>query len=312
MKPPSRIPPPRTLTEMSGAASNARPPAMGPPQNKLKRKNDTESGGEPATAAPTSRLAQPVTNRSFIAGPSGQTSSFSKSSSNRHPGAAVRNTSFANSVGSERRAFSNHDRPQSATANPRMQRAASSTARPVSSLDSNPRFPNGSQGMGNKGRILFPSNPPKVYKATLKPESHGCYDPQIYCDSDGESMPYPMRRLYNLPPTTAFNSLAVNGKPTPSVELNSPFTPSQIPTRTSTRSQRAEISSPSKSPQKAPSRGPFLTRESNTRSAWDISEHYQRVDNISSKVTQDIGGAAVEGGLLMDVIVDYKARSAWK
>jgi hypothetical protein len=145
----------------------------------------------------------------------------------------------------------------------------------------------------------------------MKPESHGCYDPQIYCDSDGESMPYTMRRPYNLTLTTAFNGLSVNRKTTPLVELNSPFTPSQIPTRTSTRSERAELLSPSKSPQKAPSWGPFLTRESNTRAAWDFNERYQRVDDIASKVTQDIGGAAVEGGMLMDMIREYKARSAW-
>lgn len=281
---------------------------MGPPQNPLKRKNNAEGRGEPSRSAPSSRPVNLAMNK---AGPASQTPLPSKFSAGRYSAAAVGNNSLGNSVGPDRRGFSNqYDRPQTTMKNSRIQRIASSTHRSNSSLDIYSRPPNGLQGIGNKGRISFPSNSSQVYKSPMKPESVGCYDPQIYYDLGWES-PCAKGRLRDVSVTSALKGLTVNGKTTPLVDMNASLTPSQIPQRAYTRLACAVVPSTSRSPKKALSLGRFLTRDSNTPVAWDTDDKWKKMEHGFSELYEKIDGATSEYGNLKDTIAIYKTRSRW-
>lgn len=271
---------------------------MGPPQNRMKRKQPAGCGGEAARAA----------NKSFTAAPPRQTSYPSGVYSNRHPTAAIRNASLGNSIGPDRRALSSqYGRPQSAMLNPCAERMPSAANRSTSSLDLHSRAPNGSQRMGNTGRILFPSIPSDVYESSMKADSHGCCDPHI-SHSDWESIPRTVRNLRDKSLKKALNGLSLNGKTTPKVEMNAPSTPSQIPLRTQTLSALVEIPSPTRSPERVSTVKRFLTRDSNTCAAWE-EVHMARVDNLYTEFTRKIDGATTESDALKDSIVVYKTRS---
>lgn len=281
---------------------------MEPPPNRPKRKFNAEALGEASRSAPNSRPANLMGNKSSITGPASQMPLSSKSSAGR---TAIGDNSLSNSVGPGRRGFSNrNDRPQSSLLNSRIQRKASSTTRPNSSLEVYSRPSKGSQGIGNQGRILFPSNPLQVNKSPTKPESIGCYDPQIYCDSVWES-PCAKGRLRDVSVTSALRGLTMNGKTTPSVEMNASLTPSQLPLRSYTHSARAKIPSPSRSPKKALSSGRFLTRDSNTPVAWDTEDRFERMEHGFSELKEMIGGATSEGANMKDIIAMYKTKGRW-
>lgn len=282
---------------------------MGPPPNTSKRKFDAEGQGEPSRSGPSSRPANSMSNKSLIAKLAPQMS-LSKPAAGR---AAVGNNSLCNGVAPDRRGFHNqNDRPQSATSNSRTQRTSSSQNRPNSSSDRHPRPPKGYQRIGNKGRISFPSNPLQENKSPVKPESIGCYDPQIYCDLDWES-PCAKGRNRDFTVISALKGLTANGKTTPIVDMNASSTPSQIPLRASTHSACTKISSPSKSPKKALSQGRFLTRDSNTPAAWDTEDRFENMETRFSELKEIIGGATSEGANLKDMIAIYKTkgRSNW-
>lgn len=282
---------------------------MGPPQNKTKRKGIAEGRGELPRAPPGLRPPKIVINKSSIAGPAPQTSLSSKFSSSRHSATAPANSSHGNGSGSHRRGISYQgDRSQSVMVESRIQRTSSSTHRSNSSLEMHSQPPNGSQGIGNKGRIIFPSNPSDIYKSPMKQESNGCYDPRINCDLQWESS-CTKQKLRDVSVASAPKGLAINGKTTPIVDMNASQTPSHIPLRTCTPSARVELPSPSKSSKKVPSSGRFLTRESNTLAAWDMDERMESMKHAWSLLEQKISGATSEGGLLKDMSVNYRTRS---
>ena len=108
--------------------------------------------------------------------------------------------------------------------------------------------------------------------------------------------------------TSALDALTMNGKTTPSVDMNATSTPSQIPLRTCTHSARAKIPSPSRPPKKAFPLGRFLTRDSNTPVAWDTEDRFERMENEFSELKEKIGGATSEGENLRDIIAIYKTK----
>lgn len=164
-----------------------------------------------------------------------------------------------------------------------------------------------SQGTGNQGRILFSSNPSQVNKSSTKPDSIGCYDPHIYRDAQWESS-CAKGRLHDGSVTSTLKALTMNGKTTPSVDMNASLTPSQIPLRAPTHSARAKISSPSKSPEKALSLGRFLTRDSNTPVAWNTEDRFERMEHRFSELKEIIGGATSEDATLKEIIAIYKTK----
>ena len=281
---------------------------MEPPQIRPKRKLDTEDPGEASRFAPSSRPANLMTNKGSISESAAQIQLSSKASTGR---AAIGNNSFGTTMGPSRRGFSNRiDRSQTSMFDSRMRRTASSTNRPNSSLEVYSRPSKGSQGIGNQGRILFSSHHSQVNKPPTKPESIGRYDPHIYCNADRES-PCAKGRLRDVSMTSALKALTMNGKTTPSVDMNAPLTPSQIPLRASTHSARVTIPSTSRSPKKAFSLGRFLTRDSNTPAAWDTEDRFERMEHGFSELKEIIGGATSEGSNLKDIIAIYKTKGRW-
>jgi hypothetical protein len=278
---------------------------MGPPQKNMKRKQIVDYGGEPTRAAPGA-----MTKKGSMGAPPRCSSGAVPS---RHPAVAVRNASLGNSIGLGRRAIlPQYGRPQSAMLNPRADHTSSSTNRSTSSLDLHSRGPNESQGMGNMGRISFPSNSSDVYESSMKADSHGCRDPHISCHSDWESIPFTVRNLPDTSLKKALNGLSFGGKTTPKVEMNAPSTPSQIPLRTQSLSAPAEIPSPTRSPKKAPAVKRFLTRDSNTSVVWGSEVHMAHLDTLCTVLTRNIDSATAESVALRDSIVVYKTRGGWK
>lgn len=276
---------------------------MEPPKTRPKRKLDNEDPGDASRFAPSSRPANP--NRHSITGSASPMPPPPKPSAGR---AAVGNNSFGNGVGHGHRVFSNRmDRSQSAMFNSRTQRAASSTHRPNSSLGVSSRSSKASKGVGNQGRILFSSNPSQVNKSPTTPEGIGCYDPHIYRDADWES-PCAKGRLRDGSMTSVVKALNMNGKTTPSVDMNASLTPSQIPLRAPTHSARAKISSLSGTPQKALSLGRFLTRDSNTPVAWDAEDRFERMEHRFLELKDIIGGATADEASFKDIIAIYKTK----
>ena len=281
---------------------------MGPPPNpsRLKRKHPDGRGEVPQTA-PNSRVNCGAIQASTLGHGPSYTSSVPKAAISRHSTAAVR-SSYGHGLGPDRRVLSKqYDRPQSAMMSSRVGRTASSTHRSNSSLDVHPRPTNGSQSFQNKGRVLFPSNPSEVYKYPIKPESHGCYEPQINCDVDWES-PCAKGRLCDLSVTSAFKGFSIDGKTTPTVEMNAVLTPSQIPLRTCTHSVRAGMSSPSRSPKKPPLLARFLTRDSNTPVAWTPEEKLEECMMYDMRFRENMSGATNRTDYLSEALSFYKTR----
>lgn len=157
LRPPSQIPTPGKLFEMSAAATNARSTMLPPPNNDRKRKTLAERAGEPSRPTPAPPSSRPVNahvRATSLAGVARETSFSSSVSSRPSSVASTRNTSgssYSSSVGpGSRPPSSNSYRPQSAMSHPRFQRPVSSLNRPATSLEAHEEEPGKARNIGKR------------------------------------------------------------------------------------------------------------------------------------------------------------------
>lgn len=307
LRPPTRIPSPGKLVEVSASAKNARSGVMPPPPiNPLKRKTLIERGGEPSRpnpAPPTSRF-----------GASHQ-KSFSSSTSSHHNTSinSARHASFSGSLGPGARLPSAQPhRPQSAQPGSRMQRpthASYGLFAPSEALQSTV-----SEAVGRTCRAPFFSNPVDISKYSVMQGANESNDPQPKHISNWASRigPKTSSRAVSF---TALSMRRLEGKPrsTPKVDSDTLFTPSHIPKRIPSVEVLAIKPSPIRSPRKRVINLPFLTRDSNTRVA--SLEHDDRITNMEKSMEKSynefkerMDGMTTESNSLREVIEVYKAR----
>ena len=320
--PPTRIPSasPGKLQEMSASANNARNSAMPPPPTNLKRKTLVEQAGEPprpAPAAPTSRLANAGVKATSLAGVSRQTSNSSSVSSIRPPSVSsmrnFSNSSYGSSVGSSSRApSSQYSRPQSALANPRIQKPMQNPPRSTTAMDARPAGPLTRCSGNRKGMNSFSLDANETPKRPLQRQRNVSYDPAMSYDSGWESKRYPVpHRDVSL--TTAMSRMTLNGEePRPALKPSSeaPLTPSHIPKLVQSVPSQVGTPSPTKTPKKSTKRlMRFLTRDSNTEAAWDSDTRLEDVETMCSEFKERFDSVTTESNAWKDMIADYKARS---
>ncbi|KAK0511539.1 hypothetical protein JMJ35_006112 [Cladonia borealis] len=162
LRPPSQIPTPGKLFEMSAAATNARSTMLPPPNNDRKRKTLAERAGEPSRptpAPPSSRPVNPHVRATSLAGVARETSFSSSVSSRPSSVASTRNTSgssYSSSIGPGSRPPTSHSyRPQSAMSYQRFQRPVSSLNRPATSLEAHEEEPGTARNLGKRKVIAW-------------------------------------------------------------------------------------------------------------------------------------------------------------
>ena len=333
IRPPSQIPTPGKLFEMSASATNSRSIAMPPPANTLKRKTLAERAGEtarPAPAPPNSRTVNAHVRATSIAGASRETSFSSSVASSRPSSSAssrnISNSSYGSSIGPGNRPPSTQfHRSQSAMANPRTQKNGSISARPATSLEvheeevGTERIPS-----KRKGRVPSSSN------ITIRPpKNRQRCDSHLDNISSWEARPFNAVTPREISLCTHFdNAMNLNGdssqaapiaevqehsissvaRPAPIAETGVPKTPSHIPKLAPRPALAAETPSPTKSPKKKASRQ-FLTRDTNTLSAFDTESRMDDMENMFSQMKEKVDSAATERESLKEAMSMYKIRS---
>jgi len=344
IRPPSHIPTPGKLFEMSASATNARSMAMPPPvnNNNLKRKTLAERAGEPARptpAPPSSRPVNPYVRATSIAGVPRE-NSFSSSVSSSRPSSStslrnVSNSSYSSSVGSANRPPSAQShRSQSAMAHSRIQKPTSTYTRPTTSLEVYEEEPGAARK--RKGMLPISLNPQDFPLSILAPKIRKRHDNRRDCT------PRCGDRLYNavsireaslkreISLSNALDSLTLNSdiphslplavaehpcpqsptRPAPKADVEIPPTPSQIPKLAPRVALPTDVPSPSKSPQKTPKVLPkFLSKDSNIHIAWDTDSRLEEVENMCSQFKEKLDGATTESKSLKEMMGVYKIRS---
>ena len=336
LRPPSQIPTPGRLFEMSAAATNARSTMLPPPNNDRKRKTLAERAGEPSRptpAPPSSRLVNAHVRATSLAGVARETSFSSSVSSRPSSVASTRNTSgssHSSSVGPGSRPPTSHSyRPQSAMSHQRFQRPVSSLNRPATSLEAHEEEPGTARILGKrKGRTPFPFNPQDCPPTLRPPRMRGSHDTQKIHTSEWESRPFTALSFREASLSNAFSALSLNraasqSAPTadmeawpvsphtlPASRAGAPPTPTLIPRLAPRAVLPVEPQSPSKSPKKTPKPLPqFLTRSSNEVIAWDTDSRLEEVENMCSEFKEKMDGATTESKSLREMMGIYKIRS---
>ena len=318
LRPPSKIPSPGRLQEISASVQNTRSPSMmPPPPSALKRKTLADRAGEPsrpAPAPPSSRPVNAVVKATSIAGVRREPS-FSSSVASSRPASvssirSVSNSSFSGSVGFGSRPPSAHaNRPQTAMSQSRIQQPRPTPSRPSTSLE----VQSGTGAIGKrKGRTPFSSNLKQCTEEEIYPKINGSYDTLLNYTSTWVSKCPPGKSFREVSLSTAFKSLTLDSasQATPKVVADASSTPSQIPKRVTGVMNVSEAQSPSKSPQKTPKPLPqFLNRQSNIELAWDTKGRLEDMEQMCSEFKEKIDGATTESNGLKDMITVYKSRS---
>ena len=339
IRPPSSIPTPGKLFEMSASATNSRANTMPPPANTLKRKTLAERAGEtgrPAPAPPASKLVNGFVRTSSLAGPSRETSLSSSINSSRPSSSAstrnVSNSSYGSSVGSSTRPPSAQAyRPHSAMAYSRLQKPVTTSHRSTTSLEMHEEEP-GTGRITNKrkGRTPSSSNPPDCPLSLHAPKVRRRNTPSKDYTTNWEARELRKVSFREVSLNTRFNRLDLNEEPpqpTPIVEADKrppssmahfapkadpevPKTPSHIPKLVPRAAFPAEPQSSSKSPQKTPKgQAVFLTRDSNVTAVWDTDSRLEEVENMCSQFKEKMDGATSESKSLKEMMAVYKIRS---
>ena len=319
LRPPSKIPSPGKLSEMSASATNARLQSM-PPPAKAARKTLVERAGEPArssVAPPNSRPFNSYVAATSIAGVPRATSLSSSVSSRPTSSASSRNTSTGShsaSLGPGSRPPSAQSyRSQSVIGNSRIQKPSYLHNRPATSLEVHHEEPHTAQVLGKrKGRNLFSSNldtcPESLQPAKLRANGHFT-STRV---SSKEHRPFSAMPIRDFSISTGLGSLHISdevSQTTPIVEPQVPHTPSHIP-KMVPRPARSVQSSPSKSPQKKPpTLTQFLTKETNVPIAWDTDQRLEEVEYMQKQLKEEIKGATAESNGLKEMTAVYKTRS---
>ena len=336
LRPPSQIPTPGKLFEMSAAATNARSTMLPPPNNDRKRKTLAERAGEPSRPTPAPPSSRPVNahvRATSLAGVARETSFSSSVSSRPSSVASTRNTSgssYSSSVGPGSRPPSSHSyRPQSAMSHARFQRPVSSLTRPATSLEAHEEEPGTARHLGKrKGRTPFPFNPQDCPPTIRPPRMRGSHDTQKIHTSEWGSRPFRAFSFREASLNNAFSGLSLHGEasqPAPTKDMaarsasphtqpasnaGAPPTPTLIPRLAPRAVLPVEPQSPSKTPKKTPKPLPqFLTRSSNEVIAWDTDSRLEEVENMCSQFKEKMDGATTESKSLRDMMEIYKIRS---
>lgn len=313
LRQPCRVKPPGGLADIKASDVNARTSSMPPPQNLPKRKTLSARGGEPRSANPSSwsisdtarAIPIPSTSRK-ITQPSSN-SSF-RSSSNAHS----RNASFSCTLGAGSQLPSTQvHRPQSAMSNNRLPQPSTAQPRPQSSFDV---YSGGAQGLEkSKGRIPFPSTPRAVSQETAQRGGIEGYDTQSNHGLDWPSKSCSARAFRDVSINTAFNGLSLceNNQTTPVVDVEAPFTPSQIPLRVPSVAVHVEspFPSPSKSSKKPKRTQFYLTRDSNLCADWDTKARLEKANGMWIHMTEKMNEMTTESCKLKESTMTYKSRS---
>ncbi|KAL6716943.1 kinesin-like nuclear fusion protein [Lecanora helva] len=339
---PSSIPTPGKLFEMSASATNARSTVMPPPTNTLKRKTLAERAGEtarPIPAPPTSRPGNSFVKATSLAGSARETSLASSTTSSRPSSSAsfrnVSNSSYGSSVGPTTRPPSAQaHRPHSAMAYSRIQKPASASGRPVTSLEMHEEEPGvGRASNKRKGRIISSSNPQDSPSRLHAPKVRRCNSSSMNHTTILESEQPRIVSLRDVSISTRLGRLNLNNKslqstpnvnfeeppispvvqPVPIAELGLLKTPSQIPKLAAPVTLPPASQSPSKSPEKSPKKLPrapavFLTRDSNTPVVFDTEARLDEVENMCSQFKEKMDDATTESKSLKEMMGIYKIR----
>ena len=331
---------------MSAAATNARTTVMPPPANNLKRKTLVDRAGEtsrPAPAPPTSRPVNSSIKAVSIAGAPRETSfSSSVSSSRPAPGFAARsalNSSHSSSLGSGSRLPSAQScRPQSSMAYSRIQRPSNNQVRPATSLEVHQEEPAQPRTRGKtKRRVLFSSCLQGPSYELQLPRLRGRPDIRPNCNLKIDV--FPETPDYSL--GTQLNALTLDGgdpststklkafdmgdyvwKPVPKADAEHsvpmaddfpPQNPSHIPKLVAPVALPSESPSPIKTSRKThkkPCQLPmFLSRDTNTKIAWDTDSRLDELENQHARFKEEIGRATSQSNSLQEMVQVYKLRS---
>ena len=336
LRPPSQIPTPGKLFEMSSAATNARSTMLPPPTNNLKRKTLVDRAGEPSRPTPAPPSSRPVNahvKATSLAGVGRETSFSSSMSSRPSSVASSRNTSgssYSSSVGPGSRPPSSHSyRPQSAISNHRLQRPVPSLNRPATALELHEEEPGTARNIVKRqSRTPFHLNPQDFPPSMRLSRARVTYHAQRVHPSEWESRPFSALSLREVSLSTAFNGLSLYNEasqstikadsgvrstppePRPSSNAGASPTPTHIPRLAPRAMLPVEPQSTTKSPNKNPNpQAQFLTRSSNDVIAWDTNSRLEEVESMCSQFREKIDGAAVESKALRESMAVYKIRS---
>lgn len=339
IRPPSHIPTPAKLFEMSASATNARTSAMAPPENTLKRKTLAERGGEPLRAAagpPGSKSVNThVRNTSITSVPRGTSLSSSVSSSRPSSSASTRNvsnSSYSSSISAgSRHPSSQSYRPQSAMSQSRIQKPASTQGRPATSLEVYEEEP----GMGRdkrKGRTPFSLNPQEPQNLHA-PKVRGSTPMRV--TSNGGTRNHSAQSLREISLNTRMNCLSLDDerwlsapiaeiaeeedqspscvlRSAPKVDKEVPKTPSHIPKLAPRTPLPGE--SPTPSPNKLNKKASrsqivYLNKDSNMAVEFNTETRLEEVENMYSELKRGLHGATSQNQSLSDSIAIYKIKS---
>ena len=312
-----------------------------PSSNLLKRKTLAERAGEtarPAPAPPSSRHANAYVRTTSIAG-AARDASFSSSVSSSRPTSSastrnLSNSSYGSSVGSGVRPPSSQSyRPQSAMSYPRIQRPFGASDRPATSLEVHEEEPRTGRTVNKrKGRTPISLNPQDWSHSLRTPKTRRINGVKANCTTDWENTPFRTVSLRDVSISTKLQNFHLGGEASqpapiaearersvspvsraaPIADLGVPKTPSHIPKLAPRNALPAECPSPTKSPKKTPKPLPmFLTRDSNTTSAFDTEGRLEEVENMCSQFKEKMDGATTESKGLKEMMGMYKVRSTF-
>ncbi|KAL8659781.1 MAG: hypothetical protein Q9202_006956 [Teloschistes flavicans] len=326
-----RIPSPTKMTEMKGSTMNARNGEMLPPAaaDNKKRKTLAERGGEPIRKQPPPALSKPTYATGNHRQPSFASSIASSRPSSASSSRNVSGASYTSTMSSISRPPSAQTyRSQSAMAATRTQRPQSVPGCSLGPMESHGTAPSSGRGQGNRtGRTPFSSTLVDCPKPLESSQGKANYDTQAI--SDWASSTSPVKSQRNVSLTTAMDGLSIKESrlgATPKVaqkretsnvmalgnmSLESkdpeacfpslkPSTPSHIP-----RPAR----SPSRSPTKKPSVQKLMTRDTNIPyEAWDVDNKMFNMEEMITRMTGTMQGAATNNSGLRELLDEYKAK----
>ena len=310
-----------------------------PSSNLLKRKTLAERAGEvarPAPVPPSSRQANAYVRTTSIAG-AARDASFSSSVSSSRPTSSastrnLSNSSYGSSVGAGNRPPSGQAyRPQSAMSYPRLQRPFGASKRPATSLEAHAEEPRTARSANKrKGRTPISLNPQDWSQSIRPPKSRrldgvktnrreGCEDTPFRAVSLRDVSISTRLDAFHIHDDTsqpaliaeaAKSSISLVSWPAPIADSGVPKTPSHIPKLAPRNALPTESPSPTKSSRKTPKPLPmFLTRDSNTVTAFDTEGRLKEVENMCSQFKEKMDGATMESKSLKEMMALYKVRS---
>lgn len=278
--------PSKGLREMSASATNARAQTMGPPAKDPPRKTLSERAGEPINQKRNN--AHP--NGMSLNGISRNTSYSSHGSSRPHSSASSRiasNSSYTSSFSaSTRQPSSSSYRPNSALGSSRFHR--STQGRPISSLEPHREDVPPGQVLGKrKGMLPISSNHNACSEMLMPPRlrSHG--PPKLETPQGARTA----MSIREISISAAMGTLSLHDSvptATPQKEPNTAQIPiSSIP-KAVLSPNRSVQSSPSKSPRKKKSQPVFLSKDTNSSTAWDIEQRLEEIESMQKTFTDGV------------------------